>query len=1051
MKRRFYRPRSAMAVVAALALSIGVLSAAPAQASPQPPAVQRNVTDTYVGELTSEQLGILNGSGIDRQEVIVTPGRGGKSHVEAVMTGLTAQELIARGVPLSVKKVKGKTASEFSAQTHQRVFRPYSGPGNIREEIVKLAADNSGIAKAVDIGRTVQGKPITAVRVSKGVAQLRDRQRPAVVYQAAQHAREWITPEMVRRLLHHYVENYGKNAEITKIVDTTDVWFVPVVNVDGYDFTFTGRNRLWRKNLRDNDGDGQITAQDGVDLNRNFPYKWGFDNEGSADDPTDETFRGKGPASEPETKAQIALFERLRPKFAVNYHSAAELLLHGVGWQTLTQSPDDLIHQALVGNVDRPAVPGSTPQLGAQLYTTNGDTDGQMDNNTGTLTISPEMSTCVSASRVDPNDEWDPAACPSIFVFPDDETLVQGEFAKNLSFALATAKSAQDPENPVSPVGATVPDFQPDKFPVSYGSGTQEAASLVRRSLRDKRMNYRINGGRAQSTPVHEWRGGSRFGDENRIYFAEYRGTVRGQKAGDRVEVWFSGTKGRSRVDSEHFTYQVRDAKGADVVVVAEEDYKGVNPVYPQGTNAPKYAQQYLDDIKANKVKSLVWDIDKDGVPHDLGVLKHFDAAVWYVGDNRLTQDAADEVVPTTDGPFRDSQVADRALDLMLNMRSYMNEGGKLLYTGETAAYFGPLRERNGGGIYYGLKGHTDRPCVVGTGNFRDDCELLSNDFMQYYLGVWDREPISNPTGLAGEADPFAKVNVGLGGAADNPLNEAGGLEVTSTRLPSKQFPLFRSWKAADYVGVVGPFEPPEGASYIAGTHRDNLYRRLTRTIDLSSVTAAQAPELRSQLSFSTETGFDHVIVEAHTQGAEDWTTLPDKNGRTTDRVPTQCEQGFLMEGHPFLSHYLTQGNPCANTGSSGKWNSFTGSSGGWVPTAFDLSAYAGKKVEVSISYVSDPGSGGSGLFIDDTKLVTSAGQIDAEGFESGLGPWMIQGAPEGSDPNRSEFVRSQALIDSVAAVATKNSVVLGVGIEQVKTPAERRELIGRALDQLLD
>ena len=74
----------------------------------------------------------------------------------------------------------------------------------------------------------------------------------------------------------------------------------------------------------------------------------------------------------------------------------------------------------------------------------------------------------------------------------------------------------------------------------------------------------------------------------------------------------------------------------------------------------------------------MVWDIDKDGVPHDLGVLGHFDAVVWYLGDNRLTQDAADDPVQSVIGPLPDSQVADRAKDLMLNVRSYINEGGKL-------------------------------------------------------------------------------------------------------------------------------------------------------------------------------------------------------------------------------------------------------------------------------------------------------------------------------------------------------------------------------------
>ena len=63
-------------------------------------------------------------------------------------------------------------------------------------------------------------------------------------------------------------------------MDKTELWFVLVANPDGYDYTFTEGNRLWRKNLHDNDGDGVITGLDGVDPNRNFSYRWGYDTKG---------------------------------------------------------------------------------------------------------------------------------------------------------------------------------------------------------------------------------------------------------------------------------------------------------------------------------------------------------------------------------------------------------------------------------------------------------------------------------------------------------------------------------------------------------------------------------------------------------------------------------------------------------------------------------------------------------------------------------------------------------------------------------------------------
>ena len=82
-------------------------------------------------------------------------------------------------------------------------------------------------------------------------------------------------------LLHHFVDNYSKDAEITNLVNTRELWFLIVANPDGYQYTFD-HERLWRKNLHDNDGDGQITRADGVDPNRNYAVDWGYDNEGSS-------------------------------------------------------------------------------------------------------------------------------------------------------------------------------------------------------------------------------------------------------------------------------------------------------------------------------------------------------------------------------------------------------------------------------------------------------------------------------------------------------------------------------------------------------------------------------------------------------------------------------------------------------------------------------------------------------------------------------------------------------------------------------------------------
>jgi hypothetical protein len=227
---------------------------------------------------------------------------------------------------------------------------------------------------------------------------------------------------------------------------------------------------------------------------------------------------------------------------------------------------------------------------------------------------------------------------------------------------------------------------------------------------------------------------------------------------------------------------------------------------------------------------------------------------------------------------------------------------------------------------------------------------------------------------------------------------------------------------------------------------------RLTRTVDLSGTTAADAPTLHAQLSYDTEPGYDNVIVEAHTVGQDDWTTLADLNGHTGTEVPAECEAGFLLAEHPWLGHYLTvpdtEDGSCAATGTSGAWNAMTDSSGGWVQTAFDLSAYAGKQVEVSISYITDPSTGGVGVFVDDTSVTAGGTTVDSEGFETGLGPWTVPGPPPGSPTGPLDFKRSQALV--AAAVATEDTVLLGLGLEQLATPAARNATMKDALKTLL-
>ncbi|MFD4785550.1 M14 family zinc carboxypeptidase [Streptomyces sp. NPDC058459] len=976
------RPTS-RAVLAAGALLAGAACLTPvAQARESTPADSGNEVKVFRADVTRAQVPLLLRAGQDAHELGEGVAARGRTAVEVYLTDRQARGLKEQGVRLTERSLPSGANKRLTAAA-QGVFRPYSGSGGLKEEILRTARENPGLAKVESIGKTVRGQDILALKVTRNARTSKDGSRPAVLYLSNQHAREWITPEMTRRLMHHYLDNYRSDKRIRKLVDTTELWFVLSANPDGYDYTFKDSGtRLWRKNLRDINGDGVIGTGDGVDLNRNFDYKWGYDDEGSSPSPASETYRGPSAHSEPETRALDGLEKRVKFAYGINYHSAAELLLYGVGWQVATDTPDDVLYKALAGTPDKPAIPGYRSQVSSELYTTNGEADGHAANVNGMAMFTPEMSTCATASASDPDDAWNPDDCRSVFTFPDDETLIEREFEKNVPFALSVAATAAHPDRPVSTVGLKAPDFTPAEFTTSYArGGGQQVAVVARKAVRNKRLVYRVNGGRAHQRTLRPWKGGETYGGDDNLHFDQYRAVVPGGRAGDRVEVWF---KGAGRAAGSRFTYTVADRGAADTLVVAEE-----------GATATR-TRAYTDALKAAGRRPLVWDTARRGAPDALGVLSHFRTVVHYSGP---------------DGPGNATQ---------LQLRAHLNEGGKLIEAGENAG------------------GDVD----LGGGN-------LSDDFSQYYLGAYSRTSTPGATGLTGTG-ALTGVSAALGDAPGNPLDAAGAYGVTSDELPPTTYPQFRSAGAGRFTGAVSPYGPYAGAYMAAAVHTDDAYKRLTRTIDLTGVGAADKPAFGTRLLWDTERGYDHAVVEVHTVGADDWTTLPEAGGATTDAVPAECGAGFFVQEHPWLRHYLTlSGNTCAPTGSTGQWHSLTGRSAGWQRVDFDLSAYAGKKVELSLSYLTDAGSGGHGVLADDASLVIGGNARETEGFESSLGPWRASGPPAGSPALLKDWTRTGALFQTYGAVTTDDTVLLGFGLEQVASAADRTALVRKALAAL--
>jgi murein tripeptide amidase MpaA len=177
---------------------------------------------------------------------------------DAVLTRSQVSKLRASGVKVSLtRNKKGQTVTEQAramAAAGFDVYRSWDEPGGIRDELSQIASQNPQLVKLVEgPEKTNQGRDLIALKVTQNANVRPDGSRPAVLYSSNQHAREWISLEVNRRLLHWFID-HKNDSEIKELLRTTELWFVISANPDGYQFTFDPAERLWRKNLREQPG-----------------------------------------------------------------------------------------------------------------------------------------------------------------------------------------------------------------------------------------------------------------------------------------------------------------------------------------------------------------------------------------------------------------------------------------------------------------------------------------------------------------------------------------------------------------------------------------------------------------------------------------------------------------------------------------------------------------------------------------------------------------------------------------------------------------------------
>lgn len=193
----------------------------------------------------------------------------------------------------------------------------------IEDDLYALEARGAS-AVVHTVGRSVEGRELLALKIARpapGDADDDGDDRLGILVTGAQHAREWAAASAALWIAHQLVERDGIDPDVTALLDRYRIVVVPVVNPDGYRYTWT-TDRLWRKNRRDN-GDGSH----GVDLNRNWDAAWG--GPGGPADTTSDNYRGAAPFSEPETGA-ISDYVLERPMIGLHLdlHAFGEVALH---------------------------------------------------------------------------------------------------------------------------------------------------------------------------------------------------------------------------------------------------------------------------------------------------------------------------------------------------------------------------------------------------------------------------------------------------------------------------------------------------------------------------------------------------------------------------------------------------------------------------------------------------------------------------------------------------------------------------------------------------
>ncbi|MCK4510589.1 hypothetical protein KAW64_02570, partial [bacterium] len=236
-------------------------------------------------------------------------------------------------------------------KAHYRTYAPredfgdYYTNSEMLDFLDALHATYPSITTARDsVGTSCEGRALWVMKISDNPDV--NETEPEVFFDGLHHAREVVTPMAIAHYMTWLCENYGTDAEATFLVDNREIWFMPIVNPDGFIYNeMNGWGSMWRKNRRDNAGSSCY----GVDPNRNYDYMWGYS--GTSSDPCSDVYKGLTPHSEPEIQGYTNFVAAHEFITNITFHSVAGMILLPWGYDYNYHTADDALFREMCNDM----------------------------------------------------------------------------------------------------------------------------------------------------------------------------------------------------------------------------------------------------------------------------------------------------------------------------------------------------------------------------------------------------------------------------------------------------------------------------------------------------------------------------------------------------------------------------------------------------------------------------------------------------------------------------------------------------------------------------